>query len=153
MLVLKLDWLHYWSQFFTHFCIHVFCQVILQLPIARDRFGTFLVVQWLRLSAPNAGDLDLISGQGIRSHMPQLKNPHATIKIEDPPCATTKTQCTQINKCFKKERDNIFFIPMTESRYMPCFGQWSVNNHETSRSMEKHLFSHMSATVMRLCLG
>ena len=42
---------------------------------------------------------------------------------------------------------------MIESRYMPCFGQWSVNNHETSRSMEKHLFSHMSATVMRLCLG
>ena len=31
--------------------------------------GTSLVVQWLRLLFPNAGDL----GQGSRSHMPQLR--------------------------------------------------------------------------------
>ena len=29
--------------------------------------------QWLRLCTPNAGSLDLIPGQGIRSCMPQLK--------------------------------------------------------------------------------
>ena len=49
---------------------------------------TTLVVQWLRLCAPNAGDLSSIPGQGTRSHMPQLKIP----------CATIKTWCSQINK-------------------------------------------------------
>ena len=33
---------------------------------------TSLVVQWLRLHAPNAGDPGLIPGQGTRFHMPQL---------------------------------------------------------------------------------
>ena len=42
----------------------------------------------LRLCAPNARDPSLISGQGTRSHMPQLKIP----------CAATETQCSQINK-------------------------------------------------------
>ena len=27
--------------------------------------GTFLVVQWMRLHAPNTGDLGLIPGQGL----------------------------------------------------------------------------------------
>ena len=34
---------------------------------------TSLVVQWLRLRAPNAGGLELIPGQGSRSHVPQLR--------------------------------------------------------------------------------
>ena len=42
--------------------------------------GTSLVVQWLRLQAPNAGGLGLIPGQGTRSHMPQLKMSCAAIK-------------------------------------------------------------------------
>ena len=36
--------------------------------------GTSLVVQWLRLHIPNAGDPDSIPGQGIRAHMPQLRD-------------------------------------------------------------------------------
>ena len=35
--------------------------------------GTSLVVQWLRLHAPNAGALGLIPGQGTWFHMPQLR--------------------------------------------------------------------------------
>ena len=35
--------------------------------------GTFLVIQWLRLQAPTAGNLGLIPSQGTRSHMPQLR--------------------------------------------------------------------------------
>ena len=35
--------------------------------------GNFLAVQWLRLHVPNAGGLGLISGQGTRSHMLQLR--------------------------------------------------------------------------------
>ena len=34
---------------------------------------TSLVVQWLRLQAPNAGGLGLIPGQEIRFNMPQLR--------------------------------------------------------------------------------
>ena len=35
--------------------------------------GTSLGIQWLRLYAPNAGGLGLITVQGTRSHMPQLE--------------------------------------------------------------------------------
>ena len=35
--------------------------------------GTSLVVQWLRLCAPNARDLGSIPGRGTRSHLLQLK--------------------------------------------------------------------------------
>ena len=57
----------------------------IQYPVT----GTSLVVQWLRLHAPNAGGLGSIPGGGTRSHMPQLrvcmlqlKIPHAA--TEDP---------------------------------------------------------------------
>ena len=33
----------------------------------------FLVVQWLKLCAPNAGGQGSLPGQGNRSHTPQLK--------------------------------------------------------------------------------
>ena len=42
------------------------------------------LVQWLRLCAPNAGDLGLIPGLGTRSHMAATKSLHATTK--DPAC-------------------------------------------------------------------
>ena len=32
--------------------------------------GTSLMVQWLGLRAPNAGDVGSIPGQGTRPHMP-----------------------------------------------------------------------------------
>ena len=51
-----------------------------------QRASAALVVQWLRLQAPNAKGLGLIHGHGTRSHMPQLKIPHGTIELEDPPC-------------------------------------------------------------------
>ena len=46
--------------------------------------GTSLVVEWLRLHILYAGGLDLLLGQGTRSHMLQLKNLHATVKIKGP---------------------------------------------------------------------
>ena len=42
-----------------------------------SRVGTSLVVQWLRLCAPDAGSLGLIPGWGTAFHMLQLKDPHA----------------------------------------------------------------------------
>ena len=60
--------------------------------------GTSLVVQWLRLNAPNVGGPGPIPGQGTRScmlqlkaHMLQLKIPHAAMKILP---AATKTWCS-----------------------------------------------------------
>ena len=57
------------------------------LDIKTQYGGTSLVVQWLRLCAPNAGGPGLIPGQGTKYCMPQLKIPRAT----------TKTRCSQIN--------------------------------------------------------
>ena len=55
--------------------------------------GASLVVQWLRLCAPNAGALGSITGQETRSRVPQLrvltlplKILHASVKSEDPTC-------------------------------------------------------------------
>ncbi|TEA29464.1 hypothetical protein DBR06_SOUSAS510016, partial [Sousa chinensis] len=39
-----------------------------------------LVVQWLRLCAPNAGGPGSVPGQGARSHVPQLKILRAAAK-------------------------------------------------------------------------
>ena len=70
-------------------------------PFSRVLTGTPLVVQWLRLHAPNAGDLGLSPGWGTISHIGQLKIlhataekekkrkkkiPHAATKIQDLPC-------------------------------------------------------------------
>ena len=45
----------------------------------------FLVVQWIRLHTPNAGDPGSIPGRGTRSHMPAAtKSSHASTK--DPAC-------------------------------------------------------------------
>ena len=53
--------------------------------MARD----FLVVQWLRLCAHNAGGLGLIPDQGTRSRMPQLKIPQGNFPggavVKNPP--------------------------------------------------------------------
>ena len=54
-----------------------------------------MVVQWVKLPAPNSGGPSLIPGQGTRSHMPQLKILHAAMKIKDPRAAA-KTWHSQI---------------------------------------------------------
>ena len=61
--------------------------------------GTSLVVQWLRLCAPNAGGLGSIPGWGTRSHM-QLKIPHATSKTWCRTCESwtiKKIECRRID--------------------------------------------------------
>ena len=49
-------------------------------------FRTSLMVQWLRYHAPNVGGPGLIPGQGTGSPMPQVKIPHAVMKIRVPTC-------------------------------------------------------------------
>ena len=58
--------------------------------------GTSLVVQWLRLHAPNTGGLGSIPSQGTRSYMLQLKILYAAYM--NILCAATKTHYSQINK-------------------------------------------------------
>ena len=55
----------------TGVCVCVCVCVCVQNPILRNQ-GTSLVVQWLRLCAPNAGGLGSIPGQENRSRMLQL---------------------------------------------------------------------------------
>ena len=67
---------------------------------------TSLVVRWVRFCDLNAEGPVPSPGQGIGSHMPQLKIlhdatnksliPHTEMEIEDPE-SSTKTQCNQIN--------------------------------------------------------
>ena len=64
--------------------------------------GTFLVVQWLKLHAPNAGGPSSIPGQGTRSHVLQLNILHAVSKM---PLITTKSWHTQISKKKKKKKN------------------------------------------------
>ncbi|TEA33197.1 hypothetical protein DBR06_SOUSAS8010046, partial [Sousa chinensis] len=54
--------------------------------LRRTLQGTSLVVQWLRLCAPNARGPGSIPGQGTRTHMPQLKILHAA--TEEPICCS-----------------------------------------------------------------
>ena len=61
---------------------------IYMVMLKGQKSRTCLVVQWLRLRAPNAGNPGLIPGQGTRVHLQQLKILHATIK----------TNCSQINR-------------------------------------------------------
>ena len=73
-------------------------QIYLWKPMGE---GTSLVVQWLRLHAPDARGPGPILSQGTRSHMLQLKILHASTKIEDPVCHNSEP--VQPNKYFKKK--------------------------------------------------
>ena len=56
--------------------IHIHVSILFQMGICifKSKTGrTSLVVQWLRLLAPNAGGLSSVPGQGTRSCMLQLK--------------------------------------------------------------------------------
>ena len=61
--------------------------------------GTSLVVQWLKLCAPSAGGLGLISGWRLDSACMLQLSPYPTTKVCTPqlniPYTTTKTQCSQ----------------------------------------------------------
>ena len=61
--------------------------------------GDFLVVQWLRLHAPNAGGPGSIPALGNRSCMPQLKILHAA----------AKTWQNHINQSVIKKNDIMLF--------------------------------------------
>jgi len=62
-----------------------------------QRRGTFLVVQWLRVQAPNARSLDIRSHMPqLRVHMLQLKILHAAAKRSCLPQPRTKIAILQL---------------------------------------------------------
>ena len=62
------------------------------LSLKKNDLGNSLVVQWVRLHTPKAGDPGLIPGQGIISHMhAATKSPHVATK--SPHAATKKSAC------------------------------------------------------------
>ena len=79
---------------------------------------TFLMIQWLRLCASNAGGLGSIPGQGPRSHMLQLRA-HLLQWRQKIPCAATKTWCSQVNKYFLK-CIGVLLILQTENQSAPA---------------------------------
>ena len=64
--------------------------------------GTSLVVQWLRVPAPNAGGPDSIPAHRARSHVPQLTIRMPQLKIlpqrSKIPCGKAKNWHSQIHK-------------------------------------------------------
>lgn len=77
--------------------------------------GDFLIVQWLRPHAPNAGGLGAVPGWGTRSHMlqlrvcmPQLKSLHAA----------AKTGHSLIN--IKRKRKSLEMEPIRERTQKEC---------------------------------
>ena len=59
--------------------------------------------QWLGLHIPSAGCPGSIPGQETRSHMPQLRV-HMLQQTLNTQSASTKTQCSQMNKYLKKKK-------------------------------------------------
>ena len=63
--------------------------------------GTSLVVQWLRLHAPSAEGLGSITGQGTRSHTPQVKILYPATKTQD-----------RLDKYIKRKKLQKDYIPV-----------------------------------------
>ena len=83
------------------------------LPLRKSKninfcfWGTCLVVQWLRLHAPNIGCPGSISGQGTRCHMSQLRVHMPQLKLLH---AATKTQRLSVFKNKKQTKKLLLFI-------------------------------------------
>ena len=95
---------------------------ILQRDIKKFTDGISMVVQWLTLHAPNAGGLGPITGQGARSHMPQLKIPSAATKIQHSRKKKKKEQCYIKKKSFLRKLIDLTFRIVAKSPQKP--GTW-----------------------------
>ena len=89
----SLDWCYSWSQMGVNYPEgdgmaqrpeHSFGTDI-KRPVVGGG-GSSLVVQWLKLHVPNSGGPGSTPGQESRSHMPQLKTPHAAMKTDNLVC-------------------------------------------------------------------
>ena len=104
--LLCIDWINNYIQvllYSTGTIFKILWQTIMEKKCEKEYIGTSLVVHWLRLHAPKAGHLGSIPGQGTRSHMMQLKIPHAA----------TKSWHSQTDKHFLKR----IYIHISESFY------------------------------------
>ena len=91
-------------------------------PFPLHALGSSLLVQWLRLHAPNAGGSGSIPAQGTRYHMLQSKIPHAA----------TKTWHSQINTFFFFFTKRSFCPQLTNTLLVP-----STDHTHTSNLLSK----------------
>ena len=96
--------------------------------LQKETLGVSLGVQWIRLYTPNAGGPGSIPSQGTRSSMLQLRvcMPQRRLKILH---ATTKTQCSQINKqikYLKPNKRNLLAVTLKIPPTSPALGNQSV---------------------------
>ena len=81
--------------------------------------GSSLVVQWLRLHAPNSGGLGSTPGQGTRSHMPRLKTPCAATKTENLVCCNEDpAQPNKLNKYFLKKKSVVSGLNLANAQLL-----------------------------------
>ena len=120
--------------------------------------GTSLVVQHLRLCAPNAGGLSSIPDQGTRSRvpqlracMPQLKIPLTIMEILH---SATKTRHSQINKYLKKKKkkegNQVFILPLqTGGGNSFLQGSWLIH----AKGMKTLEYYHLVTPYETIILG
>ena len=82
--VLLCTFLYFYIYIFNIYILYSYIYIFIRILRLLRRTGMSLVVQWLRLHAPNSGDLGSIPGQGTRSQRSQLKIPSVKMKMEDP---------------------------------------------------------------------
>ena len=108
--------------------------------------GTSLVVQWLRLHAPNAGVRGSIPGQGTGSHMPQLRVCMPQLRSQQ---AAAKTRCNQINKYFKKRK--VFFGKVTGIQIQSCGFGSAAGGTQPSRTLSLYEMGTRILVLLRHC--
>ena len=78
-------------------------QEISSLGLRTGTIATSLVVQWLRLCAPNAEGSSLIPGQGTRPHMPQLRFTRCNWRFHAPQLRFSTAKSTNKRNRYNKE--------------------------------------------------
>ena len=106
---------------------------------------TSLVVQWLRLCVFNAGGLSSIPGQGTRSHMWQLKIPHATTKTQQNQIDKNK----EINKCLKK-KELKYFPRWLSVKNPPVLQETQVQSPGWEDPLEEEMATHSSILAWKI---
>ena len=91
---------------------------------------TSLMVPWLRLCTPNAGDSGLIPGQGTRSHMSQLRVHTPQLKGCNKDCKSCihnwhlEQTYKLIKILFKRHHQLTSFQKLRNGIYYPCWLPW-----------------------------
>ena len=102
------------------------------------------MVQWLRLCAPYQEACVPSLVGGARSHILQVKIPHAATKIEDP-CAVAKTWHSQTKNTHQTSLQHVLNEHMLRTYYVPG----TVRAGHTGMNMRGKVWTLRELTVGR----